>query len=124
MVSCFLKKCWEIDCRALQPDGRCTLYTGSSRIRGSIIGGGGGGEYVHWPYLANVKSEIHAVVSDDKHRQRRVLTIRHAQVGNKEGRMVGGGARKGEGREGKRDVAGETSRVVESTDTYPLEDRQ
>ena len=53
-----------------------------------------------------------------------MLTIRHAQVGNKEGRMVGGGARKGEGREGKRDVAVVTSRVVASTDTYALEDRQ
>ena len=43
-----------------------------------------------------------------------MLTICHAQVG----------ARKGEGREEKRDVAGVMSRVVESTDTYPLEDRQ
>ena len=64
------------------------------------------------------------MVSDDKHRLKRLLIIRHAQVGNKEGRMVGGGARKGEGREGNRDVAVVTIRVVESTDTWPLEDRQ
>ena len=39
-------------------------------------------------------------------------------------REDGGWGRKGEGREGNRDVAVVTSRVVESTDTYPLEDRQ